>query len=386
MADERSKTLVIVTGASRGLGKAIVVEMAKALSNSAAHKRTHFLLIGRVRHRWDGAERQEAQDGIAEDAQLTVAIHRCDLAGPLEDVGSAFDAILSSEWTGSGPFHQVYFIHNSANTGPLDIIRDISPAEIRTNLLFNIGSPFLLTGRLLRFVAPNDGAAPPRAKRLRIVNISSLGAKVAFPASGLYCMGKAARDMLMLQVAAEEKGTTEYDIKTLSYAPGPMRTAMTEPMFEGRCASESVIQSFRDMEKNNTLVDPYETSRKMVRLLLDDKYESGAHIDVFDIEDEPSNEAFALQAEVMAVREENRRLRTVNPKVEVDRRAVLPSADSPPDGRRGVVHSRSLASPTAASLAGLLVRGVSQEAAAALPHPHGQPQAPQHQQPQPQPQ
>ncbi|CEM09098.1 unnamed protein product [Vitrella brassicaformis CCMP3155] len=289
MADQQGKTLVVVTGASRGLGKAIVVEIAKALSNSPAHKKTHFLLIGRDT---DGMEQtwQEAQDGIAEDAQLTVAIHRCDLAGPLEDVGRAFDAILSSEWAVSGPFHQVYFIHNSANTGPLDSIRDISPAEIRTNLLFNIGSPFLLTSRLLRFVAPNDGAAPPRAKRLRIVNISSLAAKVAIPAFGLYCMGKAARDMLMLQVAAEEKGTTECDVKTLSYAPGPMRTAMTEPMFEGKCASESMIQSFRDMEKNNTLVDPYVSSRKMVRLLLEDKYEAGAHIDVFDEDTETNSQ------------------------------------------------------------------------------------------------
>ncbi|CEM15110.1 unnamed protein product [Vitrella brassicaformis CCMP3155] len=87
----------------------------------------------------------------------------------------------------------------------------------------------------------------------------------------------------------------------------------------------------------------YVTSRKMVRLLLEDKYEPGAHIDVFDKE-RPSNEA-------------------------------------PAGGRRVRIGERQLGA-IAALFAKLADDGASAEeiaaaeeepdAAAALPHPHGQ--------------
>lgn len=56
---------------------------------------------------------------------------------------------------------------------------------------------------------------------LEIVNISSLCAVQPFKSWGLYCAGKAARDMLFKVLADEEP-----NILVLNYAPGPLDNEM----------------------------------------------------------------------------------------------------------------------------------------------------------------
>ena len=56
---------------------------------------------------------------------------------------------------------------------------------------------------------------------MKVVNISSLAAVQPVKRWGLYCTGKAGRDMLFKVMAAEDP-----DIRVLNYAPGPLDTGM----------------------------------------------------------------------------------------------------------------------------------------------------------------
>lgn len=56
---------------------------------------------------------------------------------------------------------------------------------------------------------------------IEVINISSLCAVQPFKSWGLYCAGKAGRDMLFKVLAAEEPNVT-----VLNYAPGPLDNDM----------------------------------------------------------------------------------------------------------------------------------------------------------------
>ena len=85
-------------------------------------------------------------------------------------------------------------------------------AEVTSYMAFNLSSAVCLTAGVL--------AAFPRREGLRrtVVNVSSRCAVDPFPSWGLYCGGKAARDMMFKVLATEDP-----DLRVLSYSPGEPR-------------------------------------------------------------------------------------------------------------------------------------------------------------------
>ena len=107
---------------------------------------------------------------------------------------------------------------------------------------------------------------------------------------GVYCAGKAARDMFHKVLAKEyseddSKQTTEekQQFKVLNYAPGPCDTEMTDELAESTALDTKLHDYFESSKQNNTLVKPEDSSKKLVDLLRNDTYESGAHIDYYDV-------------------------------------------------------------------------------------------------------
>lgn len=82
-------------------------------------------------------------------------------------------------------------------------------------------------------------------EKFLVVNVSSLCAVQAFDSWGIYCAGKAARDMYHSVLAQEqtkkqESGATASaeKILVLNYAPGPLDTDMQK---EIRCVSIAIL-------------------------------------------------------------------------------------------------------------------------------------------------
>uniref|UniRef100_A0AAV2MQM9 Sepiapterin reductase n=1 Tax=Knipowitschia caucasica TaxID=637954 RepID=A0AAV2MQM9_KNICA len=147
-------------------------------------------------------------------------------------------------------------------TGSLGTISQFSsftdPAEVQAYITFNVSSALALTAGVLQAFPHRPGL------KRTVVNVSSMFAQEPHPRWVLYCTAKAARYM-MFKVLAEE----EPDVKVLSYSPGPMDTEMQQEIFR----QISITRELMSCEKPGS---------KLLMLVLDSDFSSGAHIDFFD--------------------------------------------------------------------------------------------------------
>nr|XP_020650816.1 sepiapterin reductase [Pogona vitticeps] len=146
-----------------------------------------------------------------------------------------------------------------------------SPAEVNTYLAFNVTSALCLTAAVLKAFPAQPGLCRT------VVNISSLCALQPFKTWSLYCTGKAARDMMFQVLAVEEPA-----VRVLNYAPGPLDTEMQE-VARTMSGDQSVREMFLDLKQKGQLLDCDVSAQKLLSLLLTDTFESGAHVDFYDL-------------------------------------------------------------------------------------------------------
>ncbi|NWI72363.1 SPRE reductase, partial [Dryoscopus gambensis] len=144
--------------------------------------------------------------------------------------------------------------------------------EINAYFSFNVSSALSLTCTALRAF----GARPGRSRT--VVNISSLCAREPFRSWALYCAGKAARDMLFRVLALEEPG-----VRVIFFSsPGPLDTDM-QLLARTKTADPGMRQHFQRMQENGQLIQSSVSAQKLLRLLQEDSFPSGAHVDFYDI-------------------------------------------------------------------------------------------------------
>lgn len=110
--------------------------------------------------------------------------------------------------------------------------------------------------------------------------------------------GKAGRDMFHSVLAKEHKSSDDGDssscqqdnqkpsFKVLNYAPGPCDTEMTDYLADDTNINldEGTQQYFATSKKEQTLIRPEDTAKKLIRILTLDEFVSGSHVDYFDSE------------------------------------------------------------------------------------------------------
>ena len=94
---------------------------------------------------------------------------------------------------------------------------------------------------------------------------------------GVYAAGKAARNHYHATLAKELQGSTKH-IKVLNYAPGPLDTDMANEFLSAKKLDADLKPSFQQQ-----LVDPDNSATKLVELLAGRDFESGQHIDYYDL-------------------------------------------------------------------------------------------------------
>ncbi len=67
-------------------------------------------------------------------------------------------------------------------------------------------------------------------------------------------------------------------LKTLSYAPGPLETDMVTEIRSAPALDADLKPNFQKQ-----LLDPEDSAKKLIRLLLINDFENGAHIDYYDL-------------------------------------------------------------------------------------------------------
>eukprot|EP00747_Dinoflagellata_sp_TGD_P178965 gnl/TRDRNA2_/TRDRNA2_28947_c0_seq1.p1 gnl/TRDRNA2_/TRDRNA2_28947_c0~~gnl/TRDRNA2_/TRDRNA2_28947_c0_seq1.p1 ORF type:complete len:302 (-),score=50.05 gnl/TRDRNA2_/TRDRNA2_28947_c0_seq1:69-974(-) len=287
---------VLLTGASRGYGRALAEALAREAA--VAGRPLHLVLVARDRagliETASLVEHAAGARAVAQGGDVASSTFEADLGDPVaieRQVAPAIAALQGTltAWSAcmgtARPASELVIIHNAGTLGRLSYAKDLDALETMKTINLNITGVIVLSSLILKSfsgtawgIRPGDAAAH---MRLRFVNVSSLLAVEVFPSWSLYATGKAARDMLMRCIAEEAK-TYGGDLKTLSWAPGPLRTDMTKEIID-TCADAGVRESFVTMDREGKILEPRDSAEKLMSLLRDDDYASGAHIDFYDI-------------------------------------------------------------------------------------------------------
>lgn len=252
------RALCLITGASRGFGRALALRLSRELLPGSV-----LLLAAR-----SAAELRAVRDELSSPGlRVDVLVADVARADGLESVVGACSQAASAE------IDHLILINNAASLG--DVSRSASSfsslPEVDSYMSLNVSSPLCLTAGVLQAVPQRPGL------KRTVVNVSSLCALQPFRSWVLYCTGKAARDMTFRVLAEEEP-----DVRVLNYSPGPLDTVM-QAEARALTADPEVRESFRQMFSEGRLLTCEFSCDKLLQLLLDDRFASGGHVDVYDV-------------------------------------------------------------------------------------------------------
>lgn len=250
----------VLTGASRGLGRSLALALASRVRGPGSC----FLLVARS---------EDALAGLA--VELKALRPGLEVRWEAADLGTEEGLRRAEMAVRELPRGQerLLLINNAGSVGDISkyFVNLTNPADVNSYLAFNVTSPLCFTSAVL-------GAFPKSPGRHRVVvNISSLCALQPYKSLTLYCAGKAARHMMFQVLAAEQS-----DVRVLNYAPGPLYTDMFQLVCTTSVDSDLRLH-FQNMKNSGTVLDCKVSAEKCVSLLLDDTFQSGAHIDFYDL-------------------------------------------------------------------------------------------------------
>ncbi|KAK3805545.1 MAG: short-chain dehydrogenase [Benniella sp.] len=221
------KPTLIVTGASRGIGKSIVLLAIKSLDAN---------VIGIAR----------SKEGLERISQELAALQLADrfkfMDGDIAEKTTADKAVKIAEESWSGQIHGL--VHNAAVIDPLSTIANAPVDQWRKTFDINFFSVLTLVQLALPSLRENKG---------RIILVNSGAATYPVNGWGAYCSSKAALKMFGEILAKEES-----EVTTVSVLPGIVDTEMQTAIREkGQANMTSEHHAyFVDSYTNEKLLHP----------------------------------------------------------------------------------------------------------------------------------
>lgn len=240
----------IITGASRGLGEAMALELLKEDSILYCISRNE-------------SERLAGNDNVHYfSADLTV---ERDLK-PL--IGGIFAHIDLHQ------FDSLTLINNAGLVEPVRPAGSLLPEEIGKNISLNLTAPLVLSSLFIERTKGYKG-------RRRILNISSGAGRHPYGSWSIYCSSKAGLDMFT-QVVAEEQKEDDNPVQIASLAPGIVDTDMQALIRSIDEKDFSSVEKFKAYKRDGHLQSPETAAKKIISYLnkKTDPLENGALLDI----------------------------------------------------------------------------------------------------------
>jgi benzil reductase ((S)-benzoin forming) len=232
--------LTIITGASRGLGAAMAVQL---LTPEA-----HLICISR-----SGNKRLPA---LAAQAGAQLEQWSMDLAD-----GAAV-ALRLSQWLalkdGSG-FNSATLINNAGVISALVPLRAADPTDLTRALRVGLEAPMLLSAAFL-------GATRHWSGTRKVLNISSGLGRRAMASSSAYCAAKAGMDHFTRCMALDEAAVPN-GAKVCSLAPGVIDTSMQDQLRAAEPAQFPDRATFESLHTQGQLSSTADAARKVLAFL-----------------------------------------------------------------------------------------------------------------------
>lgn len=234
--------LYIVTGTTKGLGAALVAQLAAAAGN---------LVIGMSRAADSSAAPANVQVDFADTGQIAPAYAKV-------------DALIAGR-----KFDSAVLLNNAGVVAPVERFDRLDPALTATNISVNLVAPMVLT----RLFAERTAG---RAARRLVVNISSGAAKRAIAGWSAYCAAKAGLEMAT-RVAALEAGG---GLSICSLAPGVIDTPMQAVVRGTASDAFPDVARFQAMKADGVLRDAADVARDIIALCAGDRLTNGGNFDI----------------------------------------------------------------------------------------------------------
>jgi 3-oxoacyl-[acyl-carrier protein] reductase len=209
------RNAAIVTGASRGIGKGVALELAQLGYDVVVN---HFDFTA------DGKPDKNHADSTKNEIEALGA--KCiTFRG---DISSSTDRETLVELT-KKELGRCELLVNNAGVGPrqrLDIL-ETTEESYDWVMSINLKGPFFLTQLIANWMVRQKQQNPERS--YRIVNISSISAYTSSPSRGEYCVSKAGVSMVTALFADR---LAEFNIGVFEIRPGIIATDMTSVVKE----------------------------------------------------------------------------------------------------------------------------------------------------------
>jgi len=191
-----SNRTVVVTGASKGLGREIALRLH--------HKQANVILVARSTELIEQTGRDMAQAECRPSMAIT-----CDISNE-ENVRKMAETIRSR-------YDHVDALVNNAGIGIYKTVEELSTAEMQAQFAVNMHGPFYCIKALLPLLKKSDSGY--------ILNIGSLFSKTAFADNSVYAATKHALSGFSAGLRQDMK---KHGIKVGLFMPGPMNTSFQD--------------------------------------------------------------------------------------------------------------------------------------------------------------
>lgn len=222
----------IITGASRGLGKALAENLLKQADTS---------VLGVSRHATIQHERYQHQP--------------LDLSDMLAVQNNLFKVFPA--WPDAA---SITLINNAGVLGEVGYVGELPNEYFELVFDVNVIAPAMLMNTFLSTYHSLTGI--PRT----ILNISSGAAQRPVDGWSAYCASKAALDVLS-QVAQKEQNLRGGGIRIRSLSPGVLDTAMQKHIRAADAGSFSEAERFASLHSEGQLLQPEQAAERIVRWL-----------------------------------------------------------------------------------------------------------------------
>lgn len=246
----------IVTGASKGLGKALLTQLAA--------EDVHIFAISR-----SGVDESTGRAVVASGASLSVLPFDLTEVEKIEGLMTEIIKEIDAEKA-----EQIVLINNAGGVEPIGPFYKAQDAAVLQNIHLNLTSPLLLANHFGR-------AVKNLSCDRRIITVSSGAGKNPIYGWTTYCATKAAVDMMTRVIGLEEGAE---GIQAASFGPGIMDTDMQVTIRSSSAEDFKDIERFKGFKENGNLLTPQYVADVLKRFLIDTPFEQGAVVSVKDYE------------------------------------------------------------------------------------------------------
>lgn len=227
---DKNKKAIIITGVTRGLGKAFF--------DILKDKDYYLICISR--------SFIDYQIKLAKSNNIEL------IKFDLNEINDLTLKLNNAKTLKKFDFNELIFINNAGVISPIGKVGNLDEKDIIKSININFASPVLMTNYLSAFCSE-------RKIKLKILNISTGAADNPFEGWSIYCSTKSAAKMFF-NVIEKEKAVIIENID-----PGVLNTQMQKEIRNANKHNFPLVDYFKNLEKENKLKEPSQVASSILK-------------------------------------------------------------------------------------------------------------------------